>query len=460
MVRGVRRVFPLSRHDRQRRQRGYSDGRTACAMSPLSSMLEPGDQVEKFEIIEEMGSGGMARVFKVRHVLLGSLHALKVLDQRFVRDADMRQRFLAEGQIQAKLRHPNIVQVTDIIAAPGIAGLVVEFIDGRALDDHIEAMRGPPSHAEVKALFLPLLAGLGYAHDNGVVHRDIKPANILVASEPDGRLVPKIVDFGIAKVLEGGLGEGQAKGRTGTGARMGTLHYMSPEQVKGASSVDARADIYSVAATLYEFVTLQLPFEADSEYDTMRNIVESEAPPVRELQPGVDPIIDACVAIGLAKDPGKRFQTCAEFSELLAKAGTGEGASQARGPGNRATGPEWVASSQPSREPARASSALSGPGESSVIQSDRVGAGTEVSGRASRPRTKGTAIALALLLGVFGGHKFYLGDKKAGWLYVLLAFCCYISAVFALVDAVRLLMMSAPEFDQRYNGDPGTASVL
>lgn len=285
-------------------------------------MLEPGDQIEKFEVLEEMGAGGMARVFKVRHTLLGSLHALKVLDPQFVRDAEMRQRFLAEGQIQAKLRHPNIVQVTDIIAAPGVAGLVVEYIDGRALDEHIDQMTSPPTGEEVKELFGPLLSALGYAHAHDVIHRDIKPANILLSTGPDGRLVPKIVDFGIAKVLGDGLGPGQAKGRTRTGARMGTLHYMSPEQVKGAAGVDARSDIYSIAATLYEFVTLQVPFDADSEYDTMKKIVEFDAMPVREVIPTVDPIIDACVAMGLSKDPARRFQSCAEFAVLLERVGT------------------------------------------------------------------------------------------------------------------------------------------
>ena len=294
--------------------------------------LQPGTHVEKYEIISEMGAGGMARVFKVRHSMLGSLHALKVLDANFVRDAEVRQRFLSEGQIQARLIHQNIARVTDIIALPGVAGLVVEYVEGLPLDEYIEEFDHAPTINDTKEMFLPLLAALGFAHKNGIVHRDIKPSNIIVAGERGTDLCPKILDFGIAKIAEAALGEDQsaAKRRTRTGARMGTLYYMSPEQVKGAGSVDHRADVYSMAATLYEFATREVPFEGDSEYDTMRRIVEDVPVPPRKLVPGLDPVIEACIIKGLAKDPAHRFQSCEEFAGLLENSGTGTGQRRAQ----------------------------------------------------------------------------------------------------------------------------------
>lgn len=289
-------------------------------------MLEIGQLVEKYEILDELGQGGMARVLKVKHTMLGSLHALKVLDQSFVRNADVRQRFLAEGQIQARLVHPNIVRITDVIALPGVAGLVMEFIEGDPLDDYIRAMNRPPSVGEVKAVFIPLLSGLGHAHDNGIVHRDIKPSNFIIARGLDGAACPKILDFGIAKIADEALGTGAAKAHTRTGARMGTLHYMSPEQIKGANTVDCRADIFSVAATLYEFVTQKVAFEGDSEYETMKRIIEDVSVPPREIRPDMDRVIEACLAQGLAKNPDDRFPSCGAFATLLDSAGSGAAA--------------------------------------------------------------------------------------------------------------------------------------
>ncbi len=283
-------------------------------------MFEPGTMIEKYEIVREMGEGGMARVFEVKHTLLESRHALKVLSPELVADPGLRARFLDEGRIQARLRHPNIVAVTDVIAQPGVAALLMEFVDGPTLDDFILNRAAPPALTEVQDIFAQLLDGLGFAHGNGVIHRDIKPSNVVLATRHDGALCPKILDFGIAK-LTGGF-DGRKKGRTATGAAMGTLHYMSPEQIKGVVDLDARADIFSLAATLYEFITGELPFDTATDYDTMKQIVEGTPTPIRQLSPDVDPVLEACVNKGLARDREARFQSCAEFKTLLMEVGS------------------------------------------------------------------------------------------------------------------------------------------
>ena len=283
-------------------------------------MLEPGVQIDQLEILEEMERGGMARVFRVRHINLGSLHVLKVLDPSLVADAEMRKRFLVEGQIQAQLVHPNIARVTNMIIQPGVAGLVVDLVPGQTLDDWVASRNGPPTVSQIKQLFLPLLAGVGYAHSRGVVHRDIKPANIVV-DDSDGELAPKILDFGIAKIVDAAFGGHAVKARTKTGSRLGTPNYMSPEQVRGLADVDARSDIFSLAATLYEVVTLQVPFDAPSDFDVQRRIVDGDLDAPRELVAGLDPVLDACIAKGLATDRAERFQSCAEFASLLDRAG-------------------------------------------------------------------------------------------------------------------------------------------
>ena len=285
-------------------------------------MLEPGTTVEKYEILEDLGAGGMARVFKVRHTLLGSLHALKVLEGSLLANGQVRKRFLAEGQIQAQVRHPNIAQVTDVIIQPGVAGLVVELVPGQSLDDWVAARTHPPTVGEIKQLFLPLLDGLGYAHSNGVIHRDIKPANIIVDAK-NGSLNAKIVDFGIAKIVDEAFGGNAAKARTKTGARMGTPNYMSPEQIRGVSYIDARSDIFSLAATLYEVVTLTVPFDGPSEFEVMRRIVDGDLTPVRQLRANVDPIVNACIAKGMQSERDNRFESCGAFAELLERVGSG-----------------------------------------------------------------------------------------------------------------------------------------
>ncbi|MEN9800136.1 MAG: hypothetical protein RL653_3833, partial [Pseudomonadota bacterium] len=224
--------------------------------------LQPGTQLDgRYEVLRVLGEGGMATVYQVRHLGLHSLHALKVLNPELAVHEEVRARFLAEGRIQAKVRHPNIVQVTEIVTFP-MPGLVMDFVEGGTLADWLSAHGRARNTEELLALFLPVLDALAEAHRQGVVHRDLKPENILVGRDAAGRPWPRVTDFGIAQVSEDVR-------RTRAGARMGTPFYMSPEQVRGAELVDARSDIFSLGAILYELATGRRPFTGRSEFEVL-----------------------------------------------------------------------------------------------------------------------------------------------------------------------------------------------
>ena len=281
--------------------------------------LADGEIIGTYEVLEVMGTGGMATVYRVRHQVLGSEHALKVLDPVLARDPEIRQRFVDEGRIQATLNHPNIVAVTDIVVEPGVAGLVGELVKGLDLDDWIEQEGAKSDAATIKGLFLPILDALAHAHDQGIIHRDIKPSNIIVALNRDGTLRPRLLDFGIAKVLDGG--PTARKRATKTGARLGTIQYMSPEQIRGDADLDARTDIFALAVTLYEVLTGEVPFEGGTDYDTMKQIVEGHPVPLKERIPDVGTILSECIDRGLASDRADRFASCQEFAEVLERLG-------------------------------------------------------------------------------------------------------------------------------------------
>jgi serine/threonine protein kinase len=237
-------------------------------------MLEPGQTIGTYEVGDVLGSGGFATVYKARHTVLGSDHAIKVLSADFARQRELRDRFLAEGKILARLRHPNIVRVTDVLVEPGIAALVMDFVDGETLEAALDGRNEPMSLDEIHPVFLPVLAAVGHAHDAGVIHRDLKPANIILSTGTDGRPHPVVVDFGIAKLTENG--KLTKVGATRTSMQMGTVGYMSPEQIRNAKDVDERTDIFSLGCILYEMAAGTPAFGGTSEFDVMRAIVDND----------------------------------------------------------------------------------------------------------------------------------------------------------------------------------------
>jgi len=281
--------------------------------------LQPGQPVDRFIVERELGEGGMATVYLVEHNLLGSRHALKVLDSELLVNPRIRERFLAEGRIQAQLQHPNIVRVTDIVAADGLAALVMEYVEGPTLAEHIEAHGALPA-AEILALFLPVLDAIGAAHARGILHRDLKPSNILIGSA-GGAPRPVVLDFGIARVTDEADEALQLRQQTRDGAQIGTPAWMSPEQVRGRTDLDERSDVFSLGAILYEMATGRTAFEADSEFDTMNNVVTGRWDAPTEAVPGDHRgTIAACITKALAVEREDRFQSIEAFRAALIEA--------------------------------------------------------------------------------------------------------------------------------------------
>jgi serine/threonine protein kinase len=253
-------------------------------------LLQPGDQVGRYVVLDLLGQGGMAAVYRVQHGALGSMHALKVVT---VPSRSVMRRLILEGQSQAKLQHRHIVAVTDVIEVDGSPGLVMEYVRGPTLHDLL--YEAPLSPTVLDKLGRGLLRGLAAAHDAGLVHRDLKPANVLVALEEDG-LVPKIADFGLAKDVTA------EKSATRAGSFMGTPHYMAPEQIRDAKTVDHRADLFALAAVLYEMVTRTQAYPGDDLLDIFNRIAEGRRAPlpadlparwITTIDAGLQPDVDA-----------------------------------------------------------------------------------------------------------------------------------------------------------------------
>ena len=259
-----------------------------------------------------LGEGGMATVYRVRHEILGSQHAVKVLHAHLADREDVRLRFLEEGKIQAQYRHPNILPVTDLINEQGCAGLVMELLEGEDLCDYLEREGKVPIAAAIDWCCQALDA-LAMVHDDEVVHRDLKPSNIFLIRDHAGQLQIKLMDFGIAKVRDRQL--------TNDGGMMGTLCYMSPEQLERPGDVDRRTDVFAMGVILYEMVCGRSPFDAESDFQIMRRISEGQF-----TAPGDDipkPLAAAIVG-ALQTDPEARFSSAQDFAAALREAGRSE----------------------------------------------------------------------------------------------------------------------------------------
>jgi serine/threonine protein kinase len=272
-------------------------------------ILSPGETVgERFTVEGLLGRGGMAAVYKVRHNQLGSLHALKLLH---VNRPSLTKRVLLEGRIQASMRHPNVVAVTDVVEHAGGMGLVMEYVDSASLEGWLDE-HGPFVVEEALGIFAPILAGMTAAHDMGILHRDLKPANVLLARSPGG-VVPKVTDFGIAKML---FDDAKGSG-TIAGMPMGTPGYMAPEQITDPTKADQRADIFALGALLYALLCGSPPFQADDIDESMRRTVAGEWQRLRDRLPGVPASVEAALERALMTRPDDRFPDTRTFGMAL-----------------------------------------------------------------------------------------------------------------------------------------------
>ncbi|MFZ5478989.1 MAG: serine/threonine-protein kinase [Myxococcota bacterium] len=271
-------------------------------------MLAPGQNLDRYTVLAELGSGGMATVFKVRHNTLNSLHALKLLK---VQSPVIRQRLMQEGRTQASLRHPNIVTVTDVVEVDGASGLVMEFIDGPTLEAWLRDHR--PSLADAERLFLGVLAGVARAHRHGLVHRDLKPGNVLLEEGDDG-LVPKVTDFGLVKALS----DDDAASHTRSGIAMGTPAYMSPEQVRNAKNVDQRTDIFALGCILYELVCGEQAFSGEDTFSVLNAVVTGDYRAPERIVEGIPERVRAAIAGCLKVNRDERIADCAQLRKVLA----------------------------------------------------------------------------------------------------------------------------------------------
>ncbi len=262
-----------------------------------------GDKIGDYEVIGILGAGGMGRVYKVKNVFSERVDAMKVLLPNLADEPELADRFLREIKVLASLNHPNIAGLHTALNVQNQLLMIMEYVDGVTIEQKLKA--GPLPLSDALEYTSAVLSALGYAHSRGVVHRDIKPANMMLTTEN----VIKLMDFGIAKSKTD-------RKLTMTGTTMGSLFYMSPEQVQG-TGIDPRSDLYSVGVSLYEMVTGARPFQGKSDYDLMvAQLQQAPLPPI-QVQPGLPPLLNDAILVALQKNPAERFQTAEAFRGAL-----------------------------------------------------------------------------------------------------------------------------------------------
>lgn len=292
-------------------------------------------QLGKYQLGQLLGQGGMGAVYRSFHPVLNQPVAVKVMQNTLAADPQAQQRFLREAQVVAGLAHPNIVNIFDVDIQDGRPYIVMEYLDAGSLADRLQA--GPLTLAAALQLAAPLADALEYAHQRGLVHRDLKPANVLL--RPDGS--PVLADFGLARPVQ----TDSAAQITATGAVMGTLAYMAPEQFSGQPT-DARADIYSFGVMLYEMLTGRLPFTGDSA-QIMYGHLQQPPPSLRVARPDLPDSIEQLVQRMLSKDPAWRPQRMAEVASALRAIAAGTAATGPTVQARPATNPTLAAQPGP-----------------------------------------------------------------------------------------------------------------
>jgi serine/threonine protein kinase len=267
-----------------------------------------GQTVGQYQIVAQLGQGGMATVYKAYHARLDRYVAVKVVHQLFMQDQSFTARFEREAQIVARLDHPHIVPVYDFNEHNGQPYLVMKFVEGRTLkaleNEH------PLSLEEILRLLPPVAAALDYAHGQGVLHRDIKPSNILI----DANNAPYLTDFGLARMAKSG------ESTLSHDILLGTPNYISPEQAQGKSELTPRTDHYSLGIVLYELLVGRVPFSADTPFAVVHSHIYTPPPAPSSINPAISPAVDAVLMKALAKNPEDRYPSAAAMVEAFRSA--------------------------------------------------------------------------------------------------------------------------------------------
>ncbi len=279
--------------------------------------IEPGSLLaDRYRVVRVLGRGGMGLVAEARNVVTDKRVAVKALHEDVARDPEMSQRLLREATAASRIRHPNVVDVYDVIRDGASIMLVMELLEGESLRALLD--RGRLTPGELLAVLVPAMQGVAEAHRQGVIHRDVHPGNIFLAKETNGTRTPQVLDFGISKIGgdEGGMHPVSPQGLTRSGITMGTPLYMSYEQLISARDVDVRTDVHSFGVMLYEGLTGQLPYDGDSFAGIAMQIVNGNPVPPREIEPAIPPALERVVLRAMARNREDRI---ASIDALIAE---------------------------------------------------------------------------------------------------------------------------------------------
>ena len=265
-----------------------------------------GQTILHYKILEKLGEGGMGEVFKAQDTKLDRFVALKFLPSELTSSEDDKARFIQEAKAASSMNHPNVCTIHSIEEYNSQLFIVMEYIEGTTLRDNKQVL----SEKKILEIAAQVADGLGAAHEKGIVHRDIKPENIMIRK--DG--IVQIMDFGLAKLFSSGKGSRLTK----AGTTMGTMGYMSPEQVQGLD-VDHRTDIFSFGVVLYEMIAGESPFKGMHETAIMYEIVNVDAQPIASIKEDINPELDQLILECLEKDKDERFQSAKELARSLRK---------------------------------------------------------------------------------------------------------------------------------------------
>ncbi|HKG21629.1 MAG TPA: serine/threonine-protein kinase, partial [Blastocatellia bacterium] len=287
------------------------------SQAPAKELIAEGTKIGHYRIIAPLGAGGMGAVYKAHDEKLDRVVAVKVIQPDMVGHEDRRRRFLQEARAASALNHPHILTVYEIGDSDGRPFIVMEFIEGETLRQKIAARS--IAVGEALDIAIQIAQGLSKAHDHGIVHRDLKPENLMISR--DG--YAKILDFGLAKLIErkrAARADSAERTRiqvvTRSGVILGTVKYMSPEQLLGRR-IDLRSDIFSFGVVLYEMLTHLCPFANDNDIDTMHSILHDDPKPPHAIKPDLPRAVHALLIKALAKEPKQRYQTIKEFAAAI-----------------------------------------------------------------------------------------------------------------------------------------------